>query len=175
MANAVRATTGMELVAAIPRRRPSAVTPSMSGSWISIRMRSGTCCSARAIAAAAVSASSVRKPSCWRRSRASFRFLSLSSTMRIRAPAIARSRRSVAAEAAYQLDELGGRERRLGGEMSDVRGEPLALLGCDVLRSEDHNGDVRRGRFGSQPLDDFEAVGLGHQQIEDDDVGLLGS
>src|SRR5262249_38283766 len=59
IANAVRATTGMDLVAADSRRRPSAVTPSKSGSWMSIRMRSGTCFSARAMPAVAVSASSV--------------------------------------------------------------------------------------------------------------------
>ena len=56
-----------------------------------------------------------------------------------------------------------------------MRGEPLALLGGDGLGGEDHDWDLRRGRIGLQPLHDFESVGPGHQQVEDDEVGLLGS
>jgi outer membrane protein assembly factor BamD len=83
MTEADTATTGVASRAACPRIRLSASIPSMSGSWMSIRIRSGRALSAKATPASPVSASIVAWP-LWRRmSRTSFMFFSLSSTIRI--------------------------------------------------------------------------------------------
>ncbi len=77
------AITGIASIARSARIRRSASMPSMSGSWMSIRIRSGRSLSASATPASPVTASIVAWP-LWRRmSRTSFMFFSLSSTIRI--------------------------------------------------------------------------------------------
>src|SRR5262245_321043 len=60
IACAVRASTGRKAPRASARSRASASTPPMSGSWMSIRTRSGACSSAASTALSPVVASSVR-------------------------------------------------------------------------------------------------------------------
>ena len=62
--------------------------PFMRGSWMSMRIRAGGVAWASAMPSSALSASAVRYPWNWRMSRSSFRFFSLSSTIRISSPAM---------------------------------------------------------------------------------------
>ncbi len=73
---------GCATSAARPPSSRAASVPSRSGRRRSIRMTSGRCSDARAMPSAAVAASSVRNPAGRSTSRASFRFRSLSSTIR---------------------------------------------------------------------------------------------
>jgi hypothetical protein len=77
------ATTGIASRSGTSRIRRSASMPSMSGSWMSIRTRSGRFTTARFTPSTPVVASSVSWPLCRRMSRTSFMFFSLSSTMRM--------------------------------------------------------------------------------------------
>src|SRR5215471_8353783 len=117
MAEAVTAIAGIVAVAGLSRICLNAVMPSIPGSWMSIKMRSGWRSRASRTPSSPVSASATRYPLTCSTSRTSFRFLSLSSTMRISSFAMAhrqreRERRSCPDLALYpdppvvQLDEL---------------------------------------------------------------------
>src|SRR5215467_4543687 len=83
MADAVTAIVGIVAVAGSSRIWRNALMPSIPGSWMSIRMRSGWSSRARRTPSSPVSASATRYPLTCSTSRTSFRFLSLSSTIRI--------------------------------------------------------------------------------------------
>ena len=60
--DAVIATTGIAAVTGSARSRRSALTPSIPGSWMSIRIRCGWCAIASGIPSSALVASMVSKP-----------------------------------------------------------------------------------------------------------------
>src|SRR5213080_1464680 len=150
-------------------------SPSMPGSWMSMRMRRGAN-SRRTVSASSASAA-VRTvyPSPARSTRISFRLTELSSTIRIRSPATRALRGPASA----------GRHRYVGGEFFDerrgaqrlehdgLRGslEPLALLLREVLHGP--HDDRRPAAGGALPeaFQEFESVDLRHGEVENHGSG----
>ena len=169
MADAVRATTGTWRVSGLARSRASASCPSMPGSWRSMRMRSGTVHLGLGDRRPRRSSPpSTVKPAYSRMSRVSLRFLSLSSTSRIRS-ALMGARRGRPGDPDQTLREDVEVERRLRGHESDPAVEPFAVVGFERLRGEDDHRDVGGLGAAGERLDDGEPVGLGHEQVDEDD------
>src|SRR5262249_1699278 len=123
----------MDLVAADSRRRPSAVTPSKSGSWMPSRITSGTCFSARASPAAGGGGGGRVKGG--GRGEVGGRVGVLVVILHDRERRVGHrplSRDAVGAEPPHHLDELDRGERRLGRQVSNGRVEALAILSCDA-------------------------------------------
>src|SRR4051812_48632408 len=93
MADAVTATTGTAATASMSRRRCNVVRPSPSGKRSSSKITSGRSAAADATPSAAVRATTVSYPWYCNTSRASFKFCSLSSMIRIRSPTLGPPRR----------------------------------------------------------------------------------
>src|SRR5262245_11837946 len=163
MAEAVTAIAGIVAVAGLSRICRNAVMPSIPGSWMSIKMRSGWRSRASRTPSSPVSASATRYPLTCSTSRTSFRFLSLSSTIRISSFAMTRRQRKRERRAlthlalhpdpaAVQLDELP-RQRQPEPRAFDLLGRrpDLPKLLEDrllVLRGDTdpgvRHGDLRR-------------------------------
>src|SRR5688572_24882690 len=142
---------------------------------MSMSTRSGWCSTASLMPSAAVMASSVRNPRCRRTSRASLRFLSLSSTMRMSSPAtsISSSRHWCPAAAPHQLHEFRPGEAPFFRQVGDTGVEPLPVSVTDDLRSEHDDGDVCGPWVGPQLLDHLETVGARHEQVKNDQGRVL--
>src|SRR5579859_498717 len=128
---------------------------------MSIKIRSGWCTDAREIPAVAVVASKVRKPLCWRRSRDSFMFFSLSSTRRTSSSAMERFL-ARARPASDQLDEALPIELRLPSEHRDPPVQARLVRGSHRLRRQNDNRDRSGGGIGPERLDDGKAVDVWH-------------
>ena len=151
------------------RRRPSACTPSMPGSWTSIRTRPG-CRRARE-----------REPV--------LGVLGLEGLVAGVVEDVARELQvprvvlddederpigHVASTSGAASRPRGRRGRRarpaanvaLLRQVADLAGEPLVVGARHVLRRQHDDRDVADERVGAQLLDDREAVDVGHQQVE---------
>src|ERR1022692_4577283 len=171
IAKAVRAITGMVRVASSRLSSTVASRPSMPGSWISIRMRSG--CSARANArpaSASVALSTVCRTE-FNRNIASVMLVALSSMMRT---------------FAMSVDQLASRygppdfdrdaftvELGLIHDRRHVAIQLGAVLGGDLLGCGHHDRNGSRIGMFVERLHNVEAVHLRHHQIEHDQVWQL--
>src|SRR5258705_4177825 len=171
IASAVRAITGMDRVDGSLLRRAVACRPSMPGSWMSIRTRSGCSTRARASPDSASLALNTTWPADWSRNVASVMLAGLSSTTRTFA--ISGGHPATGHRSPYFGDESVTIEVCLFHDRQHVPIELRSILGRDVLRGDHENRDtgclltlVERGNH-------VEAAHLRHHQIEHDEIGEL--
>src|SRR5580700_8598452 len=171
MARAVSAITGMARVASSFLSIVVASSPSMPGSWTSMRMRLG--CSSRAsVSPASASVATITVwPAVSSSKTASFMFVALSSTTSTFAisyphPSRRRGPPDFGQEAvAIELGLLHDRQ--------DVATQLDVVLGRDLLGRHHEDRNSSRVRIGAQRFHDVEPVDLRHHQVEHDEVRQL--
>src|SRR2546423_7506083 len=173
IAKAVRAITGMSWVAASPLRSPVARSPSIPGSWISIRMRSG--CSAPASATPASASVALRTvcPTDSSRNVANVMLAGLSSTTNTFA--ISDHRFAIGHYPPNLEREAVTVEVSLLHDSRHVTVQLVAILGRDRFGSDDEYRYRRRSGILMERCHDVESVDLGHQQVENDQIRQLTS
>src|SRR4051794_23594667 len=106
-------------------------------------------------------------------SRTSFRFRSLSSTIRIAVAGVESLTSPRDREPPDELKERRAIEVSLPREMDDPSRKARLVFLAERLRGQDDNWDGVGNGVVFQAIDDSEAVDLGHRKIKQNDVGRL--
>src|SRR2546423_9245097 len=171
IAKAVSAITGMSRVVASPLSSPVARNPSIPGSWISIKMRSGCSACAKATPASASLAFSTVCPTDSSRNVARVMFAELSST----------TSTFVISDGGFPTGHCSPDFDREPasieiGLFHDRRHEPIQLvtvLPVDRFRGEHEDWYPRGAGVLMERVNNVEPAHIGHHQIEHDQVGQL--
>src|SRR5450759_3310638 len=166
IASAVRAITGMSRVASSAFRSAHACSPSMPGSWISIRTRSGCSRRANAMPASASVARSTAWPADFSRKVAKVMLAGLSSITST--VAISGNNMAAGHGPANFGDKAVLVEASLFHDRHHITTESFAVLGCDVFCGDHEDRYAGCGGVFVEGSDHVEAAHFGHHQVEHD-------
>src|SRR5688572_30829808 len=171
IARAVRAITGMARVRLSLLSNAVASRPSIPGSWMSIRIRSGSSARANVSPTSASGALSTVWPADWSSITVKNMLSTLSSTIRILAMS---GDHSASGHSSPDFgDKAVAAKRGLFHDRRNRAGQLGAVLGGDLLGGDHQDRNASRVGMIAERLHHVEAVHVRHHQIEHDQVRQL--